>query len=309
MTRTHHDLFAKKHLEALLEPVGTVITSRKVISETREIDVWFVPDPEATLSLNNLGILGQMVKQHCVIKPFRNAVQSQEVNSCLGKLIDITEELRRQAKRERLHFAAAHLPRLWILTPTISQRMLQGFSATVQKNWPEGFYFLAPNLRTAIVALHQLPVLEDTLWLRLMGRNGVQRQAISELLALPRNHPMRQNTIEHLAVLRINLKIGQNLNQDEKALAMNLTPVYEQWRKETLQEGRQEGRQEGIQLGLQQGERSLVLRQLSHRLGELSPEVVSRIEALSLTQLETLGEALLDFSRLTDLATWLNSNQ
>jgi flagellar biosynthesis/type III secretory pathway protein FliH len=35
---------------------------------------------------------------------------------------------------------------------------------------------------------------------------------------------------------------------------MNLSPVYEKWCQETLQEGRQEG----MQLGLYQGERSLV---------------------------------------------------
>lgn len=297
MTRTCHDLFAKQHLEALLEPVGTVTTSRKVISETREVDVWFVPNPETQSTLEQLGILGQMVRQSCVIEPFHNAVQSQEVNSCLGKLVDLTEELRRQAKRETQSLSEMDLPWLWILSPTVSQRMLQGFSATAQKDWPEGFYFLAPNLRTALVTIHQLPATENTLWLRLMGRDGVQRQAISELLALPGNHPMKQNTIEHLAVLRINLNIGQNLNEDERALAMNLTPVYEQWRKETLQEGRQEGRQEG--------ERSLVLRLLSRRIGNLSPSVVSRVEALSLPQLEMLGEALLDFTGSDDLMIWL----
>jgi predicted transposase YdaD len=70
---------------------------------------------------------------------------------------------------------------------------------------------------------------------------------------------------------------------------MNLTPVYEQWRKETLQEG------------LQEGERSLVLRLLSRRIGNLSPNIVSRVEALSLPQLELLGEALLDFTGSDDL--------
>ncbi len=301
MTRTCHDLFAKQHLEALLEPVGTVTTSRKVISETREVDVWFVPNPETQSTLEQLGILGQMVRQSCVIEPFHNAVQSQEVNSCLGKLVDLTEELRRQAKRETQSLSEKDLPWPILLSPTVSQRMLQGFSATAQKDWPEGFYFLAPNLRTALVTIHQLPATENTLWLRLMGRDGVQRQAISELLALPGNHPMKQNTIEHLAVLRINLNIGQNLNEDERALAMNLTPVYEQWRKETLQEGRQEGRQEG--------ERSLVLRLLSRRIGNLSPSVVSRVEALSLPQLEMLGEALLDFTGSDDLMIWLQANQ
>jgi Domain of unknown function (DUF4351) len=305
MTRTCHDLFAKQHLEALLEPVGTVTTSRKVIGETREVDVWFVPNPETQSTLGQLGILGKMVRQSCVIEPFHNAVQPQEVNSCLGKLVDLTEELRRQAKRETQSLSQTDLPCLWILSPTISVRMLQGFSATAQKDWPEGFYFLAPNLRTALVAIHQLPATEDTLWLRLMGRDGGQRQAIAELLALPVNHPMRQSTIEHLAALRINLNVGQNLDKDERALSMNLSPVYEQWRKETLQEGRQEG----LQLGLYQGEKLLVLRQLSCRVGTLSPSVVSRVEALSLPQLEMLGEALLDFTGSDDLMTWLQANQ
>ncbi len=289
-----HDLFAKQHLEALLQPVGTTTTSRKVISETREVDVWFVPNPEAQSTLNDLGILGQMVRQRCVIEPFRNAVQPQEINSCLGKLIDLTEEIKRQAKRETQSLSKTDLPRLWILSSTISIQTIQGFRAGVLKNWPEGFYFLAPDLRTALVALHRLPIAENTLWL--MDRSRTQRQAISELLALPDNHPMRQRTIEHLAVLRINLSAGQNLNQDERVLTMNLTPVYEQWRKETLQEGRQEG------------ERSLVLRQLSRRLGQLSPEVISRVETLALPKLEELGEALLDFSSSDDLMTWLQSN-
>jgi predicted transposase YdaD len=100
---------------------------------------------------------------------------------------------------------------------------------------------------------------------------------------------------------------AQNLNKDKRALAMNLTPVYEQWRKETLQEGRQEGRQEGIQLGLQQGERSLILRQLSRGVGTMSPDVMSQVEALPLQHLEALGEALLDFTNADDLMTWLRT--
>jgi predicted transposase YdaD len=106
-------------------------------------------------------------------------------------------------------------------------------------------------------------------------------------------------------VLQISLQVGENLDEDERMLAMNLTPVYEQWRQETLQEGRQEG----IQLGLQQGERSLVLRLLTRQVGTLPAEVKSQVEALSLPELEMLGEALLGFSRLEELRDWLRSHQ
>ncbi len=52
--------------------------------------------------------------------------------------------------------------------------------------------------------------------------------------------------------------------------------------------------------------RVMVLRLLSRRCGELSPSVRSRIELLSLTQLEELGEDLLDFVGLADLQLWLD---
>ncbi|NJM68558.1 MAG: DUF4351 domain-containing protein, partial [Acaryochloris sp. RU_4_1] len=113
--------------------------------------------------------------------------------------------------------------------------------------------------------------------------------------------PLRQRTLEHLAVLQIHLRVGQNLDEDERKLAMNLTPVYEQWREETLQQGRQEG----IQLGLQQGERALVLRLLARRVGTMPAEVIAQVEALSLPELETLGEALLEFSTLEEVRAWL----
>jgi predicted transposase YdaD len=81
------------------------------------------------------------------------------------------------------------------------------------------------------------------------------------------------------------------------------------WYREILQEGRQGGIEEGRQEGRQEGEQSLILRLLSRRIGELSPEMRSQIQALSIFQLESLGEALLDFSAPSDLDEWLGANR
>ena len=77
-----------------------------------------------------------------------------------------------------------------------------------------------------------------------------------------------------------------------------------------LQETRvyQEGREEGRVEGRVEGERSLVLKQLARKIGTLSPVVQTQIEALSVEQLEALGEALLDFASLNDLSDWLRSH-
>jgi Domain of unknown function (DUF4351) len=47
---------------------------------------------------------------------------------------------------------------------------------------------------------------------------------------------------------------------------------------------------------------------LKRKLGNLSPELEVKVRSLSLTNLEDLGEALLDFSSLQDLISWLNSH-
>ncbi|PMB19957.1 DUF4351 domain-containing protein [Fischerella thermalis] len=79
--------------------------------------------------------------------------------------------------------------------------------------------------------------------------------------------------------------------------AMRESVIYQ----EILEEGRQEGRQEG--------ELALLLKLLTRRVGTLPPELQMQIQALPLTQIEELGEALLDFSELADLVAWLQTSQ
>ena len=69
------------------------------------------------------------------------------------------------------------------------------------------------------------------------------------------------------------------------------------------QDAKVEGREEGIVLG----ERKLVIRQLNHKVGKIPQALLTKIETLSLEQLEELSEALLDFSTVANLEQWLNS--
>ena len=63
--------------------------------------------------------------------------------------------------------------------------------------------------------------------------------------------------------------------------------------------------QEIIVEGLQEGEANLVIRQLRRRLGELPESQCSQIKSFPVSQLEDLGEALLDFQGIDDLDDWL----
>ena len=80
------------------------------------------------------------------------------------------------------------------------------------------------------------------------------------------------------------------------------------WYQEILKEGLERGEKQGLQQGLQRGETNLILRLLTRRFGEIQLPIKQQIQSLSISQLELLGESLLDFTELQDLMNWLENN-
>ncbi|GAA6616960.1 hypothetical protein NUACC26_027680 [Scytonema sp. NUACC26] len=73
--------------------------------------------------------------------------------------------------------------------------------------------------------------------------------------------------------------------------------IVTSWMEEGLQQGRAEGReQEAV---------TLVLRQLNRRFRTLDSQLQQQIQNLSVSSLEDLAEALLDFTTVADLQAWL----
>lgn len=75
------------------------------------------------------------------------------------------------------------------------------------------------------------------------------------------NHPLRASALLSLTNLQANLQTNENLDEEERELIMELSPLVLQWREEALQEGRQEG------------ERVVIENLLKVRFGELDEEL------------------------------------
>ncbi|MEA5532063.1 Rpn family recombination-promoting nuclease/putative transposase [Dolichospermum sp. UHCC 0684] len=112
------------------------------------------------------------------------------------------------------------------------------------------------------------------------------------------NDREKQGIIELLETVLLS-KFSQLSRQEIEAMFLvsdiKQTRVYQ----EAKQEGREEGRQDG--------EMILLIRQLSKRFGKLKDIYIENINSLNIEQLEKLGEALLDFTDINDLKTWLES--
>ena len=315
MTRFIYDQFSKDYLEQLLAPYGEVTSSTKVPSEVKEIDVSFTPSPTSECSREQIGLLGRMAETRGIFEPFSSAVNLDEVCDCLVKSREVCSQLQRQAKRERTRIRRSQLPKLWILTPTASTALLSNFGGTIDRSWMAGVYFLASALRSAIVVIHRLPVIPETLWLRILGKGRVQRQAIDELEALPEDNPNRSATLKLLYNLREHLEARQEIDEGERELIMRLAPLFdekieqiareseqrgiEQGIEQGIQQGIQLGEQRGIQQGEQQERRSMIQNLLRFRFGELDEELVIVAEQILALSTEELTALILQLSQLS----------
>ncbi len=290
-------------MQEFLSDFGTVQTEFQISSEVRHVDVHF--EPAADRLPVPMGILGRMVTSTCLIEPFRNAISSQEICNCNAKSTLLGYNLINQAKHNDRPFRFDDRPFLWMISPTLSRRMQQRCCLHHHPDWGQGIYFRPESDRSAVVVIHQLPVNPDTLWLRLLGRGKVQKQAIAELLALPADYPYRDISLRHIAVLQKNLKARQNLDNDLEDVIVALSIIYEQIEAEILQKGREEGRKEALSMtyaqleteilqtsreeGREEGKVQSKLAIARNMLAEgIEPPMILRVTGLTQEQLETL---------------------
>ena len=167
--------------------------------------------------------------------------------------------------------------------------------------------------RVAVVYLDELGNVEELpigvglmVLTTLDGSSAVEisRLLIKQLQNLP-NGSAIINLVSTIIVYKF-----QNLSRAEVDVMLGIelqqTRVYQEARDEGLQAGLAEGRQEGRQEGRRDGECELILRLLTRKVGNLSANIRSQIQALPLILVEELGEALLDFDQISDLMTWLD---
>jgi len=139
---------------------------------------------------------------------------------------------------------------------------------------------------------------------RAADKQSVLTQVVRELEQIA--NPKEQSNLVAATSILAGLELEeQTIRQLMRNPVMRESTMYQS----ILREGRAEGIEQGLEQGLIQGrtigEKALVLKLLTRKLGSLSIEVTAKVNALNLEQLETLGEALLDFTTVADLESWL----
>ncbi len=135
---------------------------------------------------------------------------------------------------------------------------------------------------------------------RASNKESVLTQVVRELEQIA--DPREQSNLVAATSILAGLELEeQTIRQLMRSPVMRESTMYQS----ILREGRAEGLEQGLIQGRTAGEKALVLKQLTRKLGSLSPEVTAKVSALSLDRLEAFAEALLDFTSFRDLESWL----
>lgn len=244
-----HDDFAKTYLTELLRPIGKTIVNRPLKTDTRYADLWFKLSDKADRT--HLGLLGQLLTRDALIEVFRNPATELEIRSSQSKLnaeeIDdqrsVGDHRLNKAKRKKQIIPKEKLPWLWLIMPTASLEIREGFGVSETEH--PGVYDFPKLQRTGLIVVHQLAKTEHTLLLRVLGRAENQKRAIDELIQIPEPPPLYRTIEETLTAYRAILEARGQITPEDEELLMNLSTVYqnlkEDWRKEGQQEGQKEG--------------------------------------------------------------------
>jgi hypothetical protein len=242
MSQFPHDDFAKAYLSELLQRIGTVKPDFALKAETRTADLWFEHKVTSPTDRQQLGLLGELLTKNALIEVFRNPATAIEIRACQGKLSHLEGECLRQARKQDQTLKEADLPDLWLIVPTASLRLRNGFGI-VPTTIP-GIYQFPEYQRIGLIVVHQLPKTADTLWLRLLGRANLQKRAIDELVQQSPPPALYASIEELLADYRKQLEPRRTLSPEEEELLMNLSAAYLKQQQDWKQEGRQEERVE-----------------------------------------------------------------
>ena len=207
-----------------------------------------------------------------------------------------------------------HGKRRWTIARQFSALFDTAAAELIRPHLPDFEYFLldlSANSKTEIKGKAELKA-------ALTALHGIFDEAavdwIVEIALLMQNHPEQ---IEMLKKVLIYFAQARDLSPANVRQALQRSVRDPKRRKEIemnyVEQLREEGRVEGLEKGREEGREEgalrLLFRQLGRRFGTLGVKLQKEISALTLPQIEQLGEAMLDFQTRRELSAWLKQQR
>jgi hypothetical protein len=293
------DQFAKNVLRDALSRACAAETEVEVLAATQKIDVYSVPDPARAAERAQMGLLGELSAEPSLFEPFHDTPTLRKVRRCINKQHTWHHELERRARRaagsppadtdlaESAQEAVA-FPALVVISPGRPETVLEAYGC---KPVRPGVYHGVWGLALRVVVLVELPRTRETLLLRLLGAGRLLREALADLVAL--SDDAWEKTIATPLLVHFKLGNDEHATNQENDVSAEIQAWFKDYQQKLRNEALKEGRNEGV--------RSVLLRQLRARFGELPAVTVAHIETADLADLERWSERVLGAQTLAEV--------
>ncbi|HEX7839925.1 MAG TPA: DUF4351 domain-containing protein [Kofleriaceae bacterium] len=293
------DQFAKNILRDALSHVCASESEVEVLAATQKIDVYSVPDPARAAERAQLGLLGELSAEPSLFEPFHDTPTLAKVRRCINKQHTWHHELSRRARvatgaaavdvdLEESAQPAVAFPALVVISPGRPETVLDAYGCQAVR---PGIHHAVWGLVLRVVVLAELPRTRETLLLRLLGPRRLLREALADLAVLPGD--AWERTLATPLLVHFRLGNNEHATRQEDDMSAEIRAWFEDYEKKLRTEARKEG--------IKEGERSLLLRQLHARFGELPEATVTRIEAADMADLERWGDRVLGAQTLAEV--------
>ena len=203
--------FSTSILQSLTETNPRVMVNPEIIAEAQLVDVLFEPNLEQ--SRESLGLLGEFLFVPGIIQALRWSPNAWTMRKCLqqwliwdsadhGSIIPVDEEpVYEEEEDEDYDYDDENddddepeevTKILLTLVPSLNPELISGFGLRPSGHQIPGIYEYPPAYHATVVVTSELPRDRSTLWLRLLGRGPMQRDAIEDLIALSPSDPQRK---------------------------------------------------------------------------------------------------------------------
>jgi hypothetical protein len=238
--KNRFDRMAKNVYSEALAPMAEVKTGLETSPDAQIIDLWCEANREP---LEELGLLGRMAREPCLLEPYSGTVTLDEVRHCVRK-----QDARYQELQHRDASAWKVPPWLWIISTGLPVAAL-GLGFEPCRAWPRGFYELPEPWRVKLVVRSELRRERATLLVRITGVGRVLREAVEDLKQEPEDSRLRRLLARELARMHCELRAESGGNTpEEEEFAMTGEEMLREVEARARSLGERDGRAQGEKL-------------------------------------------------------------
>ena len=302
MAQFKHDRFFKQYIQELYQSKGNFFANINLTAEEDLfIDVMFEPDRKFPAWLEqDLGLLDWAMAKNdssnLIVEHYSHYFERDDFDKCLLRsLLNKTKEAKRKVQKSTF---------TWVLTARLSEPKSREYGTKPYPQAPANLQQIASRqppivyicdaIDIGIIVIERLPLNEETMWLKLLGKEADCKAAYQAIRNAPRSRT-KSATLKacHKFNAYINSLPAAEKTEEDMVILRSIESIDRDYTKD-------------VNDWLAQGQLNTVRKFLNARFGQIFSTLDEKLARLSSADLDLLLVESVDWTSIEDLVKYLD---